>query len=151
MAKKQPPKKPGLEEAIAVLRQRYRGRLVPSLEGLAYRFTIWLPVLSQGKPVFTEEQLAVLKGLLLDCCGGFSQTSVEGFPPWSGFWLPAGAAEPLVDHHILLVVYTLQDTEALSCFRQLKWVLQQQHVAAQEVVLIEQVPVHLIEAVELSS
>jgi hypothetical protein len=37
----------------------------------------------------------------------------------------------------------------LTCFRQLKWVLQQEQVAAQEVVLIEQVPVHLIEAAEL--
>jgi hypothetical protein len=31
----------------------------------------------------------------------------------------------------------------------LKWVLQQEHIAAQEVVLIEQVPVHLVEAAEL--
>jgi hypothetical protein len=34
--------------------------------------------------------------------------------------------------------------------RQLKWVLQQHQVAAQEVVLVEQVPVNLIEAMELS-
>jgi hypothetical protein len=75
---------------------------------------------------------------------------VEGFPPWSGSWLPIGAAEPITDHHILLVVYTLQDVESLSCMQQLKWILQQEHVAAQQVVLIEQVPVHLIEAAELS-
>jgi hypothetical protein len=100
--------------------------------------------------VFSQEQRAILTGLLLDCFGGFSQTSVEGFPPWSGSWLPAGAIEPLVDHHILLVVYALQDDQALSCLRQLKWILQQEHVAAQQVVLIEQVPVHLIEAAELS-
>jgi hypothetical protein len=34
--------------------------------------------------------------------------------------------------------------------RQLKWILQQNQVAAQEIVLIEQVPVHLIEVMELS-
>jgi hypothetical protein len=149
VAKKHLPKKPSLEEAVALLRRRYRGRLVPSLEGLAYRFTIWLPILAQGKPVFSEEQQALLNGLFHDCFGGFSQSSVEGFPPWAGSWLPAGAAEPIIDHHILLVVYALQDAEALTCLRQLKWVLQQEHVAAQEVVLIEQVPVHLIEAAEL--
>jgi hypothetical protein len=33
--------------------------------------------------------------------------------------------------------------------RQLKWILQQEHVAAQEVVLIEKVSVHLIESLEL--
>lgn len=34
--------------------------------------------------------------------------------------------------------------------RQLKWLLQQEHVAAQEVVLIEQVPVQFVEAAEFS-
>ena len=150
MAKRPAPKKPSLDEAIASLRRRYRGRLAPALEGLAYRFTIWLPILAQGRPVFTEEQQSCLFEFFHDCFGGFSQSNVEGFPPWSGSWLPAGADEPIVDHHILLVVYTLQDAEALTCMRQLKWVLQQDQVAAQEVVLIEQVPVNLIAAAELS-
>jgi hypothetical protein len=63
---------------------------------------------------------------------------------------PTGANEPIVDHHILLVVYALQNEEALTRMRQLKWVLQQEQVAGQEVVLIERVPVHLIEAAELT-
>ena len=84
MKKKQSPKKQSLEEAVAVLRHRFRGRLAPPLEGLAYRFTIWLPIQTQGKPVFSEEQQAHLFGLFHDCFGGFSQSSVEGFPPWSG-------------------------------------------------------------------
>ena len=150
MAKRRPPKKPSLEEAVALLRQRFGGRLAPPLEGLAYRFTIWLPILAQGKPVFSEEQQAQLFDLFHDCFGGFSQSRTEGFPPWSGSWLPPGVDEPIVDHHILLVVYSLQDAEALTCLRHVKWILQQEQVAAQEVVLIEQVPVHLIEAVELS-
>jgi hypothetical protein len=120
------------------------------LEGLAYRFTIWLPILAKGKPVFSEAQRILLNSFFHDCFGGFSQSSLEGYPPWSGSWLPAGAEEPIVDHHILFVVYALQDAEALTCLRQLKWVLQQEQVAAQEVVLIEQVPVRLIEAAELS-
>ncbi len=150
MPRKQTPKKRSLEQAIALLRDRYRGRLAPPLEGSAYRFTIWLPILAQGKPVFSEEQQSYLNGLFHDCFGGFSQSSVEGFPPWSGSWLPAGADEPIIDHHILLVVYSLQDAEALTCLRQLKWILQQEQVAAQQVVLIEQVPVRLIEAAEFS-
>ncbi len=133
-----------------MLRRRYGGRLTPPLEGFAYRFTIWLPILTQGKAVFREEQQSRLNDLFHDCFGGFSQSRVEGFPPWSGSWLPTGAEEPIVDHHIVLIVYALQDVESLTCMRQLKWILQQQQVAAQEVVLIEQVPVHLIEAAELS-
>src|SRR5262245_16795154 len=98
VARKQLPRKPSLEEAVALLRQRHGGRLVPPLAGLAYRFTIWLPILAQGKPVFTEEQRFVLAALFRECFGGFSETRVEGFPPWSGSWLPAGAPEPIVDH-----------------------------------------------------
>jgi len=150
VARRRPAKKPSLEEVVALLRQRYRGRLAPPMEGLAYRFTIWLPILAQGKPVFSSQQRSHLFDLFYDCFGGFSQTSVEGFPPWSGSWLPEGVDKPIVDHHILLVVYTLQDAEALTCMRHLKWILQQEQVAAQEVVLIEQMPVHLIEAAESS-
>lgn len=135
---------------MALLRRRYSGRLIPQLEGLAYRFTIWLPVQAQGKEVFSEEQQEHLFELFHACFGGFSQSRLEGFPPWSGSWLPENAEEPMVDHHILLIVYTLQDAEAVACLRQLKWILQQEHVAAQQVVLIEQVPVHLVEAEELA-
>jgi hypothetical protein len=149
VAGKQPPRKPSLEEAVALLRRRFGGCLAPPLEGLAYRFTIWLPIQAHGKPVFSREQRLLLHDLFPDCFGGFSQTSIEGFPPWSGSWLPAKSAEPIVDNHILLVIYALQDAEALTCMRQLKWILQQKHVAAQEVVLIEQVPVHLVEAADL--
>jgi hypothetical protein len=116
------------------------------LAGLAYRFTIWLPILAEGKPVFTDQHRTLLYDLFYDCCGGFSQSNVEGYPPWTGSWRPAGAAKPFVDHHLLMVVYCLQDAESLIFFRQLKWALEQKHVAAQQVVLIEQVPVHLIEA-----
>jgi hypothetical protein len=149
VGKKHAREKRSLEQAVALLRQRYGGRLAPPLEGLAYRFTIWLPVLAQGKAVFSESHQQILFGLFHDCFGGFSQSSLEGFPPWSGSWLPPNADVPIVDQHILFIIYALQDTEALTCLRQLKWVLQQDDVAAQQVVLIEKVPVHLIEAAEL--
>src|SRR5438105_535977 len=105
MARKPLPKKPSLEDAVALLRNRYGGRLAPPLEGLAYRFTIWLPIQAQGKPVFSAEHRVLLADLFRYCFGGFSQTNVEGFPPWSGSWLPPGATEAIIDHHILLVVY----------------------------------------------
>ena len=144
------PRKLGLEDGIALLRGRFGGRLKPPLDGLAYRFTIWLPVQSRGMPVFTGAQQKQLFHLFHACCGGCSHSRFEGFPPWSGSWLPEGAAVPIVDHHILVVVYALQDAEAVGFMRQLKWLLQQEHVAAQQVVLIEQVPVQFVESVELS-
>src|SRR4051794_17044638 len=105
MAKKKLPRNPSLEDAIAALRQRYAGRLVPPLDGLAYRFTIWLPILARGRAVFAKDQRVLINNLLLACFGGCSQSSVEGFPPWTGSWLPDASAEPIVDHHILLIVY----------------------------------------------
>ena len=101
MAKKQASSKPSLEETVAELRQRYGGRkLAPPLEGMAYRFTIWLPVLAKGATVFSERQRLVLHNLLNDCFGGFPQSNLQGFPPWLGSWLPHGAEEPIVDQHI---------------------------------------------------
>jgi hypothetical protein len=148
VARKHLPKKLSLEEGVAFPTERFGGRLAPPLEGLAYRFTIWLPVQSRGREVFTEPHQIQLFKLFHDCFGGYSHSRLEGFPPWSGSWLPEGTDDPIVDHHIILIVYTLQDSAALACLRQLKWILQQEHVAAQQVVLIEQVPVHLVEAAE---
>jgi hypothetical protein len=149
VAKKQAARKLSLEEAVAVLQQCYGGRLAPPLEGMAYRFTIWLPVLAKGAPVFSEHQRHLLHDLLDQCFGGFSQSNLQGFPPWTGSWRPIGAAESVVDQHIHLVVYALQDTESVGFMRRLKWALQQEHVAAQQIVLIEQVPVQFVEAAEL--
>jgi hypothetical protein len=146
---RKPPKKPSLEEGIASLKARYGGRLKPPLDGLAYRFTIWLPVQSRGIRVFSDTQQNHLFKLFHLCCGGCSHSRLEGFPPWSGSWLPEGADDPIVDHHVLLIVYALQDADSVAFMRQLKWLLQQEHVAAQQVVLIEQVPVQFVEAAEL--
>lgn len=150
MAKKAPPGKPSLEVGIARLRSKYGGRFRPPLEGLAYRFTIWLPVQAKGRPVFTAQHRTLLRDLFNDCFGGYSQTAIEGFPPWTGSWVPAVSEDEIVDHHMLLVVYSLQDSDAVGCVKQLKWLLQQDHIAAQQVVLIERLPVHLVESEALA-
>src|SRR5258707_4981378 len=84
VAKKQLQGKASLEEGLASLQGQYDGRLMPPLDGLAYRFTIWLPIQSRGMPVFTKQHCAYLVDFLLACCGGCSQSNLEGFPPWSG-------------------------------------------------------------------
>lgn len=150
VGKKQPVRKLSLDAGATFLRERYGGRLAPPLEGFAYRFTVWLPVQAKGRPVFSREDRHIVCDLLNHCFGGFTQSHVEVAPPWSGSWQPEGAAEPIVDFHIQMVIYALQDTEAVACMRQLKWLLQQEHVAAQQVVLIEQAPVQFVEASELS-
>jgi hypothetical protein len=114
-----------------------------------YRFTIFLPLLSEGKEVFTSQQLALLAELFYDCMEGFTETSSEGHPPWYGCWAPPGAARPVIDRHTLMVVYTPQTDEAKDFFRQLRWILEQKQVANQEVVLIEHTTASLVERVPL--
>jgi hypothetical protein len=150
MARKPGTRKPTLEDAVRRLQERYGGRLAPPLEGLAYRFTIWLPVLARGVPVFAPTHRHLLHDLLDHCFGGFSQSNLQGFPPWSGSWRPPGAVQSILDHHIHLIVYALQDPESVEFMGRLKWVLQLDHIAAQQVVLIEQVPVQFVEAVEFA-
>jgi hypothetical protein len=58
--------------------------LRPALDGHAYRFTLYLPVLSQGKPVFTGEHIDLLTDVFHRRFEGFSANTVEGGPPWQG-------------------------------------------------------------------
>ena len=130
---------------LQTLKAAFRGRLVPPLSGFVYRFTIFLPLLSEGKEVFSRQQLYLLADLFHDCMCGFTEASAEGHPPWYGSWAPPGASQPVIDRHTLMVVYTPQIDDAKSFFRQLRWILEQKHVANQDVVLIEHTSVWLVE------
>jgi hypothetical protein len=131
---------------LEALRTSFQGRLAPPLGGFAYRFTIFLPLLSEGKEVFSRAQRELLAELFHACSKGFTETSAEGHPPWYGSWAPPGAARPVVDRHTLMVVYTPQTDEAKDFFCQLRWILEQKQVANQEVVLIEHTTVWLVES-----
>src|SRR5262249_55253072 len=123
----------------------FRGRLNPPLGGFVYRFTIFVPLLSEGREVFSVRQRRLLAELFHDCCAGYTETSAEGHPPWYGSWAPPGAVHPIVDRHTLLVLYTPQTEAAKDFFRQLRWILEQKQVANQEVVLIEHTTAWLVE------
>ncbi len=131
---------------LQVLRAVYERQLAPPLGGFAYRFTIFLPLLSEGQQVFSTAQRQLLGELLHACCGGYTEAFAEGHPPFFGSWLPPGATQPRVDRHTLIILYTCQTEEAKDFFRKLRWILQQKHVANQEVILIEHATVWLVEA-----
>lgn len=120
--------------------------MAPPLGGFVYRFTIFLPLLSEGRQVFSGVHRELLADLFHACCGGFTEASVEGHPPWYGSWLPRGAKQPIVDRHTLMVLYTPQTEEAKDFFRRLRWILEQKQVANQDVVLIEHTTAWLVEA-----
>lgn len=141
---------PTLEELLAVLEATPPGDLRPKLDGYAYRFTILLPLLSStGREVFSGLSCALLYRLFERRFGGFLASASEGNPPWYGSWLPEGTHESITDRHMLLVIYTAQRTEADQFFQHLKWVLQLEHIAEQDVVVIEKIPVWLVEPREL--
>jgi hypothetical protein len=96
-------------------------------------------------------QCRLLANLFHACLGGYTETAAEGHPPLYGSWLPPGAAHPIVDRHIQLVLYTAQVEEAKDFFRQLRWILERKHVANQEVVLIEHTTAWLVESAPLPS
>jgi hypothetical protein len=128
------------------LKAEFKDALRPPLGGYVYRFTIYLPLLSEGKPVFSVRQHTLLTGLFHACFGGYSETSTEGQPPWYGSWLPAGAKRPIIDRHTLIVLYSPQTDGAKYFFSRLRWILEQKEVANQEVVLIEHVTAWLVES-----
>jgi len=127
------------------LEASFQNRLAPPLGGFVYRFTVFLPLLSEGREVFSLQQRRLLTALFHACFGGYTETASEGYPPIHGSWLPPGATQPIVDRHILMTLYTPQIEEAKDFFRQLRWILEQKHVANQEVVLIEHSTAWLVE------
>ena len=142
-------KPPSLEEMVDKLTTAFRGRLVPPLGGFVYRFTIFLPLLSEGKEVFSRQQLCLLYDLFHRCMRGFSETSSEGNPPWYGSWAPPRAARPVIDRDTQMVIYTPQIDEAKQFFGKLRWILEREHVAHQEVILIEHTTAWLVESIPL--
>jgi hypothetical protein len=102
-------------------------------------------LLAEGRPVFTAEQCELLGGLFRARLAGFTATSAEGSPPWYGSWLPPESARPVVDRHMLFVLYTPQVDEAKTFVRYLKSILELKEVADQEVVLVEHTVVWLME------
>src|SRR5436190_13269079 len=105
VARKQPPKRPSLDEAVALLRRRYGGRLAPPLEGLAYRFTVWLPILAQGKPVFSEKQQSLLNASFATALADFPSPTSNAIRPGPAPGFPRERV--IVDYHILLIIYAL--------------------------------------------
>jgi hypothetical protein len=136
---------------LETLKTSFRAQLAPPLGGFVYRFTIFLPLLSDGKEVFSVAQRRMLAQLFHACCAGYTEASAEVHPPWSGSWTPPGSAEPIVDSHTLIVLYTPQTEAAKDFFRQLRWILEQKQVANQDVVLIEHTTAWLVESSPLSA
>jgi len=58
---------------------------------------------------------------------------------------------PIVDHHIVLIVYALQDVESLACMRQLKWIQPSNQVQLFSQVVNRVSPEAIVEEVRLAT
>ena len=108
--------KRSFEQMLGQLSVNFKNRLVPPLGGYVYRFTIYLPLLSQGKEVFSSRQRALLAKVFHNCFAGFSESASEGNPPWYGSWSPPGSDRPIVDRHTLIVIYSPQVEDQRTSF-----------------------------------
>ncbi|MCI0464205.1 MAG: hypothetical protein L0Z62_45300, partial [Gemmataceae bacterium] len=89
---------PTFEELLALLEAEPPEALRPNVEGLAYRFTLFLPLLSgDGKEIFSADHCSSLARLFGRRLGGYSANALKGEPPWIGAWLPEGAPRPVID------------------------------------------------------
>ena len=112
------PSPPSLEEMLQTLKPAYRGKLAPPLGGFVYRFTIFLPLLCEGKEVFSRRQRYLLTDIFHACMKGYSETTSDSQLPWYGSWVPEGTDRPVIDRHTLIVLYTPQIEEAKDFFSQ---------------------------------
>jgi hypothetical protein len=70
---------------------------------------------------------------------GFRASIRREFRDWCGSWLPPEATKPVIDRHMLFVLYTPQVDEDKTFFRHLKSIQELKEVAEQEMVLIEHI------------
>jgi hypothetical protein len=61
---------------------------LPGLQGFAYRFTIFFPLLSgaTGRGIFSAREAAALAEFLNDAFGGCTVETVGNTPPLTGMW-----------------------------------------------------------------
>jgi hypothetical protein len=143
-------KKRSFDELLPILEQAVppTRALRPRLVGSTYRFTVWFPLLSKsGKEVFSETQVVDLAEFFANRFGGCSATAVEGRPPWHGIWVHKG--KPVIDRHMLFVVYTAPVDDAKNAFRQLRTMLEE--AGNQKIIVVEFLSVELLRGMPLSS
>src|SRR5437667_11982167 len=63
------------------LQGEFKGLSCPPLGGYVYRFTIYLPLLSEGREVFSSHQRALLHRLFHACFAGYTERPPKAILP----------------------------------------------------------------------
>jgi hypothetical protein len=114
------------------------------VQGRAYRFFLVLPLYSaEGRPVFTDQHLGHLDLLFDSRFGGCLVASSRSGAPFFGEYLPEGTA-PVRDYHTILIVYANPTEASDRFFQELKPILKQAPLIAQDEILMERSEVFLV-------
>ena len=91
---------------------------VTTLSGFVYRFTLVIPVMLQGKLVFSEVDRMHLRNLLTEDFGGCTYTNDVNHPLFEGTYQMEN--EVVVNQNAMYVVYALQNDSSIDYFRSLQ-------------------------------
>ena len=116
----------------------------PRMHGHAFRFYVVLPMYSsEGKPVFTYDQLEHLYTFFDLRFGGCTAPSSRSGAPFFGEYQPEGSA-PIRDYHTHITIYATPIEPSDRFFRELKEILRRAPLIPQDEILIERSEVVLV-------
>lgn len=116
-------------------------RLPPSLSGYAYKFTLTIPLLFEGREVFSGLDKVKLLGLLTEDFGGCTCTEDIVHPLFAGTWIDE-QGNIVKNNNAMYVIYATQTDKSKEYFKTLQLNLQKS--SGEEKILIEMIPVTLL-------
>ena len=91
---------------------------VITLSGFVYKFTLVIPVMLEGKRVFSEGDRILLRDLLTEDFSGCTYTKDVNHPLFEGTYQMDD--EVVVNQNAMYIVYALQNEDSIDYFRTLQ-------------------------------
>jgi hypothetical protein len=113
---------------------------VTILKGFVYKFTLVLPIMFEGKQVFSEEDRILLRDLLTADFGGCTYTNDINHPLFEGTYQMDN--EVALNQNAMYIVYALQSEDSIDYFRTLQKNLE--NYTGEEKILIEMMALTLL-------
>ncbi|MBI1926176.1 hypothetical protein HYR99_18235 [Candidatus Poribacteria bacterium] len=113
---------------------------VTTLRGFVYRFTLVIPIMLEGKQVFSEGDRILLRNLLTEDFGGCTYTNDINHPLFEGTYQMDN--EVVVNQNAIYMVYALQNEDSIDYFRTLQRNLEIH--AGEEKILVEMMALTLL-------
>ena len=113
---------------------------VTTLCGFVYRFTLVIPVMFEGKRVFSEVDRTLLRNLLTEEFGGCTYTKDINHPLFEGTYQMEN--EVVINQNAMYIVYALQNDSSIDYFQTLQKNLETH--TGEEKILVEMMALTLL-------